>query len=82
MKTTLEIAEDLFARARQVAQRGGTTLRALIRDGLRSALANREQKATPYRWPDLSVGGEGTAPEIGKEHWEAIRNRIYAGQGA
>jgi hypothetical protein len=34
MKTTVEIAEDLFARTREVAQREGTTLRALIEEGL------------------------------------------------
>jgi hypothetical protein len=81
MKTTVEIAEDLFARTREVAQREGTTLRALIEEGLRVALANREQQA-PYRWPDLSVTGEGLAPEIVEGSWELMRNRIYAGQGA
>jgi hypothetical protein len=82
MKTTVEIAEDLFTRTREVAQREGTTLRALIEEGLRSALAKRDQKATPYRWPDLSVAGEGPAPEIAEGSWEVIRDRIYAGQGA
>jgi hypothetical protein len=82
MKTTVEIAEDLFARAREVAQREGTTLRALIEEGLQSALARREQRATPYRWPDLSVGGEGLDPEIEEGSWEPLRDRIYAGRGA
>ena len=60
MKTTVEIAEDLIARTREVARREGTTLRALIEEGLRAALAQREQKAAePYHWPDLSVAGEG-----------------------
>jgi hypothetical protein len=63
MKTTVEIADDLFVRTREVAQREGTTLRNLIEEGLRSALARREQK-TSYRWPDLSVAGEGLSPEI------------------
>jgi hypothetical protein len=65
MKTTVEIAEDLFARTREVAQREGTTLRTLIEEGLQVALARREQKA-PYRWPDLSVDGEGLAPRSRK----------------
>ena len=81
MKTTVEISEDLFARTRDVAQREGTTLRALIEEGLRAALARREQKAT-YRWPDLSVGGEGLVPEIQEGSWELLRERIYAGRGA
>ena len=81
MKTTVEIAEDLFARTREVAQREGTTLRALIEEGLRTALARREQK-TAYRWPDLSVTGEGLAPEIEEGSWKPLRDRIYAGRGA
>jgi hypothetical protein len=81
MKTTVEIAEDLFARTREVARREGITLRALIEEGLRAALAQRAQKA-PYRWLDLSVAGEGLAPEIAAGTWEPLRDRIYAGQGA
>jgi hypothetical protein len=81
MKTTVEIAEDLFARSRDVARREGITLRALIEEGLRVALERRGQKAS-YRWPDLSVGGQGLAPEIGEGTWDLIRDRIYAGQGA
>jgi len=82
MKTTVEISEDLFARTREVAQREGTTLRALIEEGLRTTLARREQKAAPYRWPDLSVDGEGLSPRIEEGNWEPLRDRIYAGRGA
>lgn len=82
-KTTVEIAEDLFARSREVARREGTTLRALIEEGLRTALAQREQQQeAPYHWPDLSVDGEGLAPGIEEGGWEVLRDRIYAGQGA
>jgi hypothetical protein len=81
MKTTVEISEDLFTRTREAAQREGITLRALIEEGLRIALAKREQQAT-YRWPDLSVGGEGLAPEVAEGSWDLLRDRIYAGQGA
>lgn len=81
MKTTVEISEDLFARTREVAQREGTTLRALIEEGLRVALARREQKAS-YEWPDLSVTSEGLAPEIEEGTWEPLHDRIYTGRGA
>jgi hypothetical protein len=81
MKTTVEISDDLFARTREVAQREGTTLRTLIEEGLRAALARRE-KREPYRWPDLSVDGEGLSPEVGEGSWEALRDRIYSGRGA
>lgn len=81
MKTTVEISEDLFARTREVAQREGTTLRNLIEEGLRAALAKREQKSS-YHWPDLSVAGQGLAPEIAEGSWDSIRDRIYTGRGA
>jgi hypothetical protein len=81
MKTTVEIAEDLFARTREVARSEGITLRALIEEGLRAALAQRARQE-PYRWPDLSVAGEGLSPEIAEGAWEPLRDRIYAGQGA
>jgi len=80
MKTTVEIAEELFMRTREVAQREGTTMRALIEEGLRAALARREQKTT-YRWPDLSVSGEGLSPDIEEGSWEPMRDLIYTGRG-
>ena len=82
MKTTVEIAEDLFARTREVAQREGTTLHALIEEGLQAALARRTQRKTSYQWPDLSVTGEDLDPEIEEGSWEPLRDRIYAGRGA
>ena len=82
MKTTVDIAEDLFARTREVARREGTTMRALIEEGLQAALARREKKATSYRWPDLSVSGEGLDPGIEEGSWEPLRDRIYSGRGA
>jgi hypothetical protein len=81
MKTTVDIADDLFNRTREIAQREGLTLRALIEEGLQAALARREKKAS-YRWPDLSVDGEGLAPEFEEGGWETLRDRIYAGHGA
>jgi hypothetical protein len=80
MKITVEIAEDLFTRTREVAQHEGTTLRSLIEEGLRAALARREKAA--YQWPDLSVTGEGLTPEIEEGSWGPLRDRIYAGCGA
>jgi hypothetical protein len=76
VKTTLEIPEDLLARAREAVRREGTTMRALIEEGLQAALARRSQTA-PYRWPDLSVDGEGLAPGIEEGSWEPLRERIY-----
>lgn len=82
MKITVEIAEQLLARTREVARREGTTLGALIEEALRTALAQRERnEKAAYHWPDLSVDGEGLAPGLDKGSWEVLRHRIYEGQG-
>ena len=81
MKTTVEITDDLFNRAREIAQLEGRTLRSLIEEGLQAVLARREEKAS-YQWPDLSVGGEGLAPEFDEGGWEILRSGIYPRRGA
>lgn len=58
MKTTIDIADPLFERARRVAARDGTTLRALVEAGLRHVLAEREC-APSFTLRDASVGGQG-----------------------
>jgi hypothetical protein len=77
MKMTVDIAEVLLLRSREVARREGTTLRALIEEGLQAALAKREEKVS-YRWPDLSIDGQGLVLEIEEGTWEPLRDRIYA----
>jgi hypothetical protein len=64
MKTTLEIADGLFAEMKAASERDKTTLRALFERGARLALLEREQNAKPYVMPDCSVGTPG-APNGG-----------------
>jgi hypothetical protein len=45
MKTTIEIADDLLARAQRLAQQEKTTLRALTEQGLRLVLKARHMIA-------------------------------------
>ncbi len=56
MKTTVEISDVLFERARAVAKQRGTSLRALIEAGLTNVLNAPKAKAVqPIR--DFSFGG-------------------------
>ena len=57
MKTTVEIADPLLEQAKAEAHRRGTTLRALIEEGLRRVIA--EPAAVTYVLPDRSVAGGG-----------------------
>jgi hypothetical protein len=81
MKTTLEISTPLLRRAKQTAARDGTTLRALVEEGLVQALAQRKAKK-PAVPPLLVVHGNGLTPEFAQGGWEKIRDAIYEGRGA
>jgi hypothetical protein len=76
MKTTIEISDSVFEHAKALAAREGTTVRALVEDGLRQILKNRRAAAT-FRLRDASVGGEGVQPEFQDANWERIRGAIY-----
>ena len=80
MKTTVEIADSLFSRARELAARDQTTLRALIEEGLRHVVEDRQQ-APPFRLREASFRGNGLQPEIREGDWETIRDMVYAGRG-
>jgi metal-responsive CopG/Arc/MetJ family transcriptional regulator len=80
MKITIEITEELLARTLEVARREGITLRGLIEEALRTALAQRDrEQEVPYHWPDLSVDGEGLASywARGRELGSAPRPDLY-----
>ena len=53
MKTTVEISDELFARARKAAEQQGTTLRNLIEEGLHMALTKRRESNQPFHLPTV-----------------------------
>ena len=80
MKTTVEIADALLEDAKRVAARDGITLRALIEDGLRKTLAERQNGRSGFKLRDASVSGGGVQPGIDLSNWEQIRDIIYEGR--
>ena len=81
MKTTIELPEALFDKAKRHARKHKTTLKALIEQGLRQVLAARSGTA-PFKLRDASVNGKGVNPEFRDASWEQLRDAIYPGQGA
>lgn len=76
MKTTIEIADAIFERAKALAAREGTTVRALVEDGLRQLLRSRRE-TNRFRLPDASVDGDGLQAEFRDAGWERIRGALY-----
>ncbi len=81
MKTTLDINDTVLAEARKVARREGTTLRALVEQGLRRILSEKKTPGPVFRLRDASVGGNGLRPELRDAGWDRIRELIYEGHG-
>jgi hypothetical protein len=77
MKTTIEVADDLFLRAQRQAQKEGTTFRALTEEGLRLALQRRQESKMAKLTPLVTVRGRGLAPEFQDAAWERIRDEIH-----
>lgn len=80
MKTTVEIAQSLLEEARRVAAREGTTLRALVEDGLRRVLGER-RRGGPFKLRKVTFKGEGLHPDAAGASWEEVRRRAYEGRG-
>ena len=57
MKTTLEVSDDLMARARIIQHRDAMSFKALVEEGLRLAIQKRSEPST-FRFEPV-FGGRG-----------------------
>ncbi|MEW5737305.1 MAG: type II toxin-antitoxin system VapB family antitoxin [Myxococcota bacterium] len=64
MKTTIEIADGLLSEAKRVANREGTTVRALVEEGLRRALEDRKKRHAPFKLRLVTFAGQGLQPHV------------------
>jgi hypothetical protein len=80
MKTTIEIADDLFERAQRLARKEKTTFRSLTEQGLRLVL--NEKRTKPKKLPPLVTVRGGLTEEFKNASWEKIRDELYKGRGA
>jgi hypothetical protein len=72
MRTTIAIQDDLLRRARKVALERDTSLRELVEDALRSALARPKEgvKAKPFRL--ATFRGRGLMPGVDLDHTASL----------
>ena len=81
MKTTVEIPDELYSRARRRAKEEGITLRSLIVDGLRLSLELGSMGIRqPFRLRDQSVGDPNDSDPLAELSWAELRDEIYGGR--
>ncbi len=81
MKTTIDIADSLLGEAKATAAREGTTVRALVEEGLRHVLPAHGRRPR-FRLRDASFRrGSGLQPGVREGAWAALRELIYDGHG-
>ena len=74
MKTTIEISDNLLARAKCRAREQKTTLRALIEKSLAATL---DQPVSTPKVTPVTFKGKGLQAEFADAGWDKIRDAIY-----
>jgi hypothetical protein len=82
MKTTIEIADDLFERAQRLAREEKTTFRELTESGLRLVLSGKHRRRSRKLAPLVAFGKGGVSDDFKEWNWDRIRGEIYKGRGA
>ena len=80
MKTTIEIADDLFERAQRAAREKKTTFRSLAEQGLRLVLEEKQRRSAKWKWKPVTCKGKGLTDEFKNASWEKICDEIYRGR--
>lgn len=81
MKTTVDIADELFRAAKELARAEGSTLRSLIEEGLRSVLERRRASGA-FTLRDASFEGRGVRPGLDEGSWDSLAALIYEERGS
>lgn len=79
MKTTLDIHDELLARAKRHARASGRPLRAVVEEGLRRVLSPAPRRT--YTLADLRTGDPDASDPLERYSWPELRELIYGGPG-
>lgn len=76
MKTTIDIQDALFERAKRHAERVRRPFRAIVEEGLRRVLSDGTPRGA-YALPDASVGDPAATDPLEALSWQDLREEIY-----
>jgi hypothetical protein len=80
MKTTIDIPDPVLDEVRKLAEREGTTVKALVERGLRRVLTD-DRKRSAFILRKASFKGKGLRPELENVSWDRVRELAYEGRG-
>jgi hypothetical protein len=80
MKTTVEISDALLEEAKRLAARDGTSLKALIEQGLRQVISVKKKPGN-FRLRRATFKGHGLQAGVSTATWDQIRDMAYEGHG-
>jgi len=80
MKTTIDIADPILERAKKLAARRNTTLKAIVEDALRDTLRAEERKPALHI-ETHTFRGRGLQPGLSWDDWGTLRALAYEGRG-
>jgi hypothetical protein len=81
MKTTIDIADPLLRRAKQLAARKHTTLKSIVEEALRRTLQEESAIRRPERLQTHVFRGRGLQPGLSWDDWNALRSLAYEDHG-
>ncbi|GMV17856.1 MAG: DUF2191 domain-containing protein [Polyangiaceae bacterium] len=82
MKTTIDIADPILRRAKQLAAKRGTTLRVVVEEALREKLSAEADGEGDAEGVDThAVRGRGLQPGLSWEDVRTLRDLAYEGRG-
>ena len=73
VKTTVDIADAVLREAKLIAAREGTTLKALVEEGLRHVVDERAKQTNGFKLRDCSYGTGGGMPGIDINDWMSMK---------
>ena len=80
LKTTIEISDSLLREARDLAEREGVTLRALVERGLNRVISETKQAAA-FKLRRTAFKGKGLQEEFRAASFDIARDEIFRGCG-
>lgn len=81
MKTTIDIADPILARAKKMAREHDTTLRAIVEEALRARLALEGRAQPRAAVQTQTFAGNGLQEGLSWDDWTTIRSMGYQGRG-